>query len=184
MGECKISSMHHALTLRRLTVKDEPAFLAALANLDSLPLFHFAQSYRRVMTFSEYLKLLSDNEKGIRVPEAFVPYTMLFGFVDREIIGGLILRHKLNDFLLNYGGHIGYGVLPKNRGHGYARRMMKLALPHVKAREIQELLITCDDDNINSIKTIETFAADLENKVLTPSEKLLRRYWIKSENLC
>ncbi len=176
--------MPHNLILRRLTVKDKLAFKAALESLDTLPLFHFAQSYRREMTFSEYLKLLSDNEKGIRVPDGFVPYTMLFGFVGPEIVGGLIVRHTLNEFLFNYGGHIGYGVLPKYRGQSFAKRMLRLALPHVELQKISELLIICDDDNIKSIKTIEAFDAVLENKVLTQSQKLLRRYWIKSESLC
>jgi len=172
------------LTLRRLALKDEPAFKLALKNLDTLPLFHFAQSYRRAMTYSEYLKLLSDNEKGIRVPDGIVPYTMLFGFVENEIIGGLILRHSLNNFLLSYGGHIGYGVLPKHRGHSYARKMLTLAHSHVEFHKISRLLIICDDDNINSIKIIEAFDAVLENKVVCQSEKLLRRYWIKPQNLC
>lgn len=172
------------LTIRRLTLKDEPAFKLALENLNTLPLFHFAQSYRREMTFGEYLKLLSDNEKGLRVPEGFVPYTMLFGFVGKEIIGGLILRHTLDDFLLSYGGHIGYGVLPKHRGQSFARKMLALARPYVDFHKISKLLITCDDDNVNSIKTIEAFDAVLENKVLNQSEKLLRRYWIKFQDLC
>lgn len=31
------------------------------------------------------------------------------------MVGAINIRHKLNDYLLNYGGHIGDGVRPSER---------------------------------------------------------------------
>mgnify|MGYP002236365423 FL=1 len=38
------------------------------------------------------------------------------------------LRHHLNDYLLAYGGHIGYSVRPSERKNGYASQMLRLTL--------------------------------------------------------
>lgn len=108
-----------------------------------------------------------------------MPDTSLFGFVGNVIIGRLAIRHRLNDFLLKVGGHIGYGVLPPFRKNGYAKRMLSLSLPIAKELGIVKALVTCDDNNIGSIKTIEANGGKLENKVSVGTDKpLKRRYWI------
>jgi hypothetical protein len=33
-----------------------------------------------------------------------------------KVLGAVALRHELNDFLLNAGGHIGYGIAPRRGG--------------------------------------------------------------------
>ena len=38
---------------------------------------------------------------------------------------------------------------------GYGKRMLKLALQHKDLIEEDEILITCDDDNVGSYKIIE-----------------------------
>ena len=38
------------------------------------------------------------------------------------------LRHHLNDYLLAYGGHIGYSVRPSERKNGYASQMLCMTL--------------------------------------------------------
>ena len=35
-----------------------------------------------------------------------------------RILGAIDIRHQLNDYLLSYGGHIGYGIRPSFRGRG------------------------------------------------------------------
>lgn len=49
-------------------------------------------------------------------PPNMVPaYTyFLFKGTDK-IIGAINIRHCLNDYLFNYGGHIGYGIRPSER---------------------------------------------------------------------
>lgn len=89
-------------------------------------------------------------------------------------------HHRLNDFLLKIGGHIGYGVVPKFRGKGYANEILMQTLPIAKKLKIKKALLTCDDDNWGSIKVIEANGGKLENKVdAGPGKPLKRRYWIE-----
>jgi len=115
------------------------------------------------------------------LPSGFVPATFLRGFLnDGTIVGRLSLRHELNSFLSQYGGHIGYGVLPAYRNKGYAKEMLKQSLNFARDLKINKALLTCDDDNVGSIKTIEACNGVLENKInQKEGAPLKRRYWIE-----
>lgn len=43
-----------------------------------------------------------------------------------ELIGMIDIRHRLNEGLLKFGGHIGYSVRPSRRRQGYAVEMLRL----------------------------------------------------------
>lgn len=169
----------NGLELRRLRPDDERSFLSALEQWDASAGFMFVQFYDPKMSFREYLQLLADYEAGRNLPDGFVPSTTLCGFVDDDLVGRLSIRHTLNEFLHRIGGHIGYGVLPQFRRQGHAKAMLALSLPIAKDLGINKVLVTCDDDNLGSIKTIESCNGTLENKVDGgPDKPLKRRYWI------
>ena len=92
---------------------------------------------------------------------------------DRELVGFLAVRHTLNDWLLNEGGHIGYGIRPSRRKQGYATRALRLSLGAAAGLGIERALLTCDDDNEPSRRTIERCGGVYED---TRNGK--RRYWI------
>lgn len=165
------------LVLRKLTTNDSHAFFSALNQWDSSPGFLFAQGYQASMPFTDYLELLSANENGERLPQGYVPATILCGFVGDHIVGRVSIRHELNDFLLKVGGNIGYGVLPSFRRMGYAKDMLAQALDFSKTIGLKKTLLTCDSDNVASIKTIESCGGVLENEVEV-SGQMKRRYWI------
>lgn len=167
-----------ALMVRRLTPTDEAAFFTALHKWNE-PNFTFASEFQPGTSFPDYLTLLADREAGRNLPPDRVPDTILYGFLGDEIIGRISIRHTLNDFLLKLGGHIGYGVLADHRRRGFAKSMLLQALPVAKDLGLNRVLLTCDDNNIGSIRTIEGCGGVLENKVSAgDGMPLKRRYWI------
>lgn len=93
-------------------------------------------------------------------------------------VGFLALRHSLNDFLLEEGGHIGYSVRRSRRREGHAGRALTAALAEAAALGLDRVLVTCDDDNVASARTIERNSGVLED---TRNGK--RRYWITTPHL-
>ncbi len=92
-------------------------------------------------------------------------------------LGSISLRHSLNEFLLRAGGHIGYGLRPSARGHGLAAWALQAVLPHARALGIDRLLVTCEDSNVASARTIEKSGGVLEDIRDTELGRT-RRYWI------
>jgi len=100
---------------------------------------------------------------------------------DAQYIGYVSIRHRLDDYLLRLGGHIGYAIRPSRRRRGYGTDILRLALPKARELGLSRVLITCDADNVGSKKIIERNGGVFENAV--PYEELGRkimklRYWI------
>lgn len=112
--------------------------------------------------------------------ENFVASTTLFAVVGERIVGTIQIRHKLNDFLLQFGGHIGYGVRPSERRRGYASAMLKEALRMYREKGIDRVLVTCDKSNTGSARTILKNGGKLENEVVEKDGNTLQRYWINT----
>lgn len=108
---------------------------------------------------------------GTRVASTFYWITDDAG----DVIGFLHLRHTLNDWLLEEGGHIGYSVRPSSRRQGHATRALALAVRHAAELGIDRALVTCDDDNAASAGTIERCGGVLEDV-----RHGKRRYWIRT----
>lgn len=90
-----------------------------------------------------------------------------------EVIGFLNLRHALNDWLLEEGGHIGYSVRPARRRQGHATRALALGVRRAGELGIDRVLVTCDEDNVASARTIEAGGGVFEDV-----RNGKRRYWI------
>ena len=94
---------------------------------------------------------------------------------DEEVVGFLALRHTLTAWLLEEGGHIGYSVRPSRRGQGHASRALGLAVRRSAELGLDRVLLTCDEPNVASARTIERNGGVYED---TRNGK--RRYWIDS----
>lgn len=111
-------------------------------------------------------------------PEPGKVHATYWWIVDEgEYIGAITLRHGLNDFLLEAGGHIGYGIRPSARRRGYATWALEAVLPEARALGLDRVLVTCSDDNVASARTIERTGGVLEDVRETEIARK-RRYWI------
>ena len=113
------------------------------------------------------------------VPKGLVPSSTYLGVREKDnyIVGMIDIRHYLNEYLTQVGGHIGYGVRKTERNKGYAKQMLKLALEKCKELKIKKVLITCDEDNIASEKVILSVNAKLEDIRNVDGENK-KRFWI------
>ena len=129
----------------------------------------------------EYIRICADYENPAKVPAHLVPATQ-FLFIrksDNRLLGMIQIRHYFNEYLEKFGGHIGYSIRPSERKKGYAKDMLKMALPFCKEIGINRVLISCIDGNIGSEKTILANGGIYESTVQEPhGNKNLKRFWI------
>ncbi len=105
--------------------------------------------------------------------------TTLWAIVDGKYAGRIALRHELTPALRIVGGHIGYDTVPEFRGRGLASGMLRKIIPLAKTIGLIEVLLTCDETNIASIKAIEKNGGVLgETKMIAEGKPLKRYYWI------
>ena len=94
---------------------------------------------------------------------------------DDGVVGFLAVRHALNDFLLEQGGHIGYSVRPSSRRRGHASRALRLGLDHAAALGVDRVLLTCEPDNAGSRRTIEAAGGTYED-----TRAGTQRFWVET----
>lgn len=137
---------------------------------------------RRTSNPEEYIQICLDHEDPLKIPSHLVPATQFF-FIrksDNKLVGMIQVRHRFNDYLEKYAGHIGYSVRPSERRKGYAKEMLRMALPFCREIGIDNVLITCIDGNIGSEKTILANGGVYESTIHEPCEKVdLKRFWIE-----
>ena len=98
---------------------------------------------------------------------------------DNKIVGMIDLRLGLNEYLRNYGGHIGYSIRPTERRKGYNKINLYLILKEAKRNNLDKVLITCEDYNDGSRKTILSFDGIFEKNTFDESDnETMELYWI------
>lgn len=131
-------------------------------------------------TIEAYIERILNHAEGRDLPENWVPSTSYWLIDNDEFIGHVNIRHRLNDYLVNFAGHIGYAIRPSKRRQGYGSIILKLALPKATALGLNRILITCDDSNHASRKIIERNGGIFENQIDQEGslpKKL--RFWIE-----
>ena len=120
------------------------------------------------------------NERNLKPDRVGADYYWLVDDERSLFIGETTVRHRLNDALMNNGGHIGYGIRYSLWNRGYGTMLLALALEKTKEMGISPVLITCNDDNLASARVIEKNGFVMENKVTVSKDGkdvIKRRYW-------
>lgn len=175
------------LTLRFPTDADESRVLELEAEI-STENFNFlaGRTVAGENTWADLLTAWRHEHEGTDLPEDRVPADFLLAVVpgdgatgeDEEIVGRASIRYGLTDYLLKYDGHIGYAVAPEHRRKGYATEILRQSLELLAARGVDRALVTCDEDNVASYRTIEACSGVLENTVMGPDGIPKRLYWV------
>ena len=130
------------------------------------------------LSTNEWVKFVENTKYKETVTPGFVTAHTFFAVNDTDKIVGVInARDELNDYLLNFGGHVGYSVRKSERRKGYAKKMLNYVSEFLFSLGPNKILVTCDKNNIASKCTIESCGGILENEVIDQNRTTLR-YWI------
>ena len=123
--------MNEKLKFRLPTAEDAAEYISyRQAFLDAGSSMDGTGPMRRTPDPMEWLAINAQYADPATVPEGKVQSTQFVceRVSDGRIVGMLQVRLALNDYLLHYGGHIGYSVRPDERQQGIAAEHGKLVL--------------------------------------------------------
>ncbi len=156
------------------------------AGHEELSVVGFPFLFRPELSWGEQLDLIDLQARGMGLAPGHVPSDYLVACVrgsdgTSQVVGRVSIRHSLTPVLRQIGGHVGYAVRPAFAGRGYATAMLRLALARMVALGVDDVLVTCSDDNIGSATVVERCGGVLEDRLhITDGVPLERRYWIDS----
>lgn len=97
---------------------------------------------------------------------------------DNKIVGTINVRWNLNEAMLRFGGHIGYGIRPTERRKGYNKINLYLGMLEAKKVGLEKVMLDCDVNNLGSDKTLKALGGKLERTEVDPSDGILTNvYW-------
>ncbi len=138
--------------------------------------------------FFDDFDFLSDGEIDLKISgkyfgdEEMLPFYYYDIFLGDRFVGRISMRIG-NNFHSYYNGNIGYEIEEIFRGKNYALKACKLVLPIAKAHGMNELFLTCDENNIPSYKTIEKLGGELLEIVLPHKNYFAYRENMKKQRI-
>ena len=133
--------------------------------------------------FLNRFDIISDGEITLKISQRYQGDEELLPFYYYDIFFGDTAVGKIsirigNNYHSYYNGHIGYEIDKDYRGNNYSYKACKLVLQTAKAHNMSELILTCDESNIASYKTIEKLGAELIETSKPPED-----YFAYRENM-
>lgn len=135
------------------------------------------ETFSSIADWIEKLKIM-ENEDTCPKDKVTATEYMLVRKSDRKVLGLINFRHYLNDYLKNFGGHIGYSIIHDERGKKYGKNQLLLCLEKVREKGLNKVLITCDKDNFASKGTIESAGGIFEEEVKQENGIITLKYFI------
>ena len=132
------------------------------------------------LAFDDWLRQTLDNARPETVRPNWVQASTFFAVrrADNRVVGMLDVRHRLNGFLPQYGGNIGYGVRPTERKKGYASEILRLGLKYSRHIGLERVMVSCYKENGASRKVILNCGGVLEREFYHTNGKIILVYWI------
>ncbi len=132
------------------------------------------------LDFGAYVAKLRDEERGVGLPDGYVPCSHRW-LIDRGEIAGVVrVRHSIAHPLLSQeGGHIGYDIPPSCRRRGNGLAALVVGLDHASELRLTRVLLCAAASNTPSRAIIERCGGRLESEHY--SRRLgcaVCRYWI------
>jgi len=166
------------MILRPLGINDKEESIRAHQELVLDDFTFLLNSFDEHESWEIYIERVNSASRDQDLSVGKVPATFLVAEVDGQIVGRVSIRHRLNEYLQQRGGHIGFGIRPEFRRRGFATEILLEALEIARGLGVEKVLVTCDDTNIASRRVIEKCGGVLENIVDLENVEKFRRYWI------
>ena len=120
-----------------------------------------------------------NNANGKNLPEGYIPHVTYWVIEDEKYIGTVDIRLQLSPKLYEYGGVCGVVILPECRGKGNGIKLAKPSFKKMKELNIVPIVLTCEEDNEPSKRTLEHFPyikKELYETFLYGKMRKVRRY--------
>ncbi|QOT11556.1 MULTISPECIES: GNAT family N-acetyltransferase [unclassified Paenibacillus] len=144
------------LALRELLEKEDESLLFMVQEIGSGENgFVNGLNSSSMEEFSSKVRRNYEMARSINLPDEYVPQTIYWLYHTGKPVGYGKLRHRLNEKLLESGGHIGYVIRPSERGKGYGKQMLAGLVKKACEKNISRVLLTCDETNRASRRIIE-----------------------------
>lgn len=139
----------------------------------------YSQHQLAQQDFAAYLTQVRNDAQGIGLPAGYAPMTAFWLVKNDVILGESRLRHYLTPTLEIEGGHIGYSIRPSQRLKGYGTLILALTLEQAKEVALRRIRITCDTDNLASVRVIEKNGGLLSGYAISSrTGKRISQYWL------
>lgn len=131
---------------------------------------------------------LTDGEITLKISGKYfgdkemLPFYYYDIFLKDRLIGRISMRIGSN-FHSYFNGNIGYEIEEIFRGNNFAYKACKLVLQIAKAHGMNEIILTCDENNIPSYKTIEKLGGELVEITKPPVNYFAYRENMKKQRI-
>ena len=129
--------------------------------------------------YAAWLRDKRNRSSGENLPEGCVRENFYLCYEGSRLVGIFSLKFELTDYLLNYGGHVGYAVRRSERNRGLAAEMLGQGLRLARSFGLERVLAVCSEDNYAAQKVVARNSGVFENKMYDEKEKAyVNRFWI------